>query len=63
MFLIYGMFTTIGTAFRVALLPETKNKTLQEIEHNYIRNGNIKWIEIKFNHKKEERKNGKEREE
>lgn len=35
MFLIYGMFTSIGTAFLVALLPETKNKTLQEIEHNY----------------------------
>lgn len=35
MFLIYGMFTSIGTAALVAVLPETKNKTLQEIEQHY----------------------------
>lgn len=35
MFLIYGMFTSIGTALLMALLPETKNKTLQEIEQYY----------------------------
>lgn len=34
MFLIYGICTSIGTAALVALLPETKNKTLAEIEHN-----------------------------
>lgn len=35
MFLLYGIFTLIGTSFLVALLPETKNKTLQEIEQDY----------------------------
>lgn len=35
-FCFYGICTTIGTIFLMAFLPETKNKSLQEIEDNYI---------------------------
>lgn len=34
-FFFYGMLTSIGTVFLMAFLPETKNKSLQEIEDNY----------------------------
>lgn len=34
-FFFYGMLTSIGTVFLMAYLPETKNKSLQEIEDNY----------------------------
>ncbi|XP_031631302.1 facilitated trehalose transporter Tret1-like [Contarinia nasturtii] len=35
MFCFYGIVTSIGTIFLMAFLPETKNKSLQEIEDNY----------------------------
>lgn len=34
-FCFYGIFTLIGTIFLMKFLPETKNKSLQEIEDNY----------------------------
>ncbi|XP_055325147.1 facilitated trehalose transporter Tret1-like [Sitodiplosis mosellana] len=35
MFCFYGILTAIGTIFLTLVLPETKNKSLQEIEDNY----------------------------
>lgn len=35
-FFVYGLLTTIGTIFLMAFLPETKNKSLQEIEDYYM---------------------------
>lgn len=37
-FAVYGMLTAIGTIFLFSFLPETKNKSLQEIEDNYTTN-------------------------
>lgn len=34
-FFIYGVFTIAGTIFLIVYLPETKNKSLQEIEDSY----------------------------
>lgn len=34
-FFLYGVLTLAGTALLVVLLPETRNKSLQEIEDNY----------------------------
>lgn len=34
-FAVYGILTSIGTIVLMLLLPETKNKSLQEIEDNY----------------------------
>lgn len=34
-FFVYGTLTSMGTIFLMVFLPETKNKSLQEIEDNY----------------------------
>lgn len=41
-FSIYGIITLIGTAYLLVYLPETKNRTLQEIEDKYRGNQNSK---------------------
>ncbi|XP_012254381.2 facilitated trehalose transporter Tret1-like [Athalia rosae] len=39
-FLIYGIITAAGTVFLIFFLPETKDKTLKEIEENFERKFN-----------------------
>lgn len=36
-FLIYGVFAAIGLVFVVLIVPETKNKTLEELEHILVK--------------------------
>ena len=36
-FLIYGVFAAIGLVFIIRMVPETKGKTLEEIEANLVK--------------------------